>query len=139
MKSINIRILEVDEDGEPVIFGRIRRFYWQLRATKWKLYFKPNGPREWVDIRFTGFRETQSSLMMIAKWVGMTNTGDHYYACTTIDCGGEWRFTSKESRANWMTAKQGEAETRIQTYIDPQCRCRVGFHWKCGIHYTWVD
>jgi hypothetical protein len=120
------------------ILSDIRRFYWQLRATKWKLYFKPNGPRTWVDIRFTGFRELHDSLDLAAQYVGMTNTNDHYYtACVLRE--DVFRFMSDETKGNYAKAKQTEAERRIQTYIDPECHCRVGFHWKCPIHYTWSN
>lgn len=121
------------------IVYHIIRFCYSLRATKWKIFFKPNGVRTWVDLRFTGFRELQDDLAVAAQWVGMTNTGDHYYTSVTIDCSGEWRFASERYKSNWMFAKQREAEARIQSYIDPLCHCRLGFHWKCPLHYRWVD
>lgn len=117
---------------------RVMCFFWKLRITKWRLYFKPNGPREWTNAHFTGFRELHDSLDLAAQWVVMTNTGDHYYtACTLSE--PIFRFMSKETKANYAKAKQDEAERRIYTYLKPECRCRVGFHWKCGIHYTWSN
>ena len=113
--------------------------FYRLRATKWRLYFKPNGPREWMYINFIGFREQPSDLNLCAQWIGTTNTGDMYYTTTTIDSGGEWRFASKESRANWMRAKEEICRQGIERFLDPSCRCRVGYHWKCPIHRTWVN
>lgn len=117
----------------------IPRFYYLLRETQWRLFFKPNGVRTWTDIRFTGFRESQSQLRLHGQWVGTTNTGELYYTAATIDCCGEWRFTSEETRGNWSRAKMNTAKASIETFLDPKCRCRVGFHWKCGIHRKWVN
>jgi hypothetical protein len=117
----------------------IPRFYYTLRATQYRKYFKTNGWRSWQSIHFTGFREAQSSLSVHAQWVGMTNTGDHYYTATKIDCSGEWKFASKQHRENWMRDKENMAKHAIDLFLDPRCRCRLGYHWECELHHTWVN
>ena len=117
----------------------IPRIFYTLLNTQWRKFFKTNGPREWAEIRFTGFRETPSSLDLYGCWSGITNTGDNYCTLVRIDTTGEWRFTSKESRGNWQRAKQAEAKKSIETFLDPKCRCRAGFHWKCNVHGGWCN
>ena len=117
----------------------LRCIYYRLHNTQWRRIFKNNGPRTWVDIRFTGFKEAQSSLSIHAQWVGMTNTGDHYYTATKIDLDGEWRFASNEYQENWKRAKMNMAKDAIERFLDPKCRCRIGYHWKCELHHTWVN
>lgn len=50
---------------------------------------------------------------------------------------------SEQSRYSMAMIRQGEAQARAEkhvlTFADPECRCRDGFHWKCGIHKTWVN
>ena len=114
--------------------------WWLLRDTQWRRLFATNGKRSWQDIRFTGFKESQSSLEVHGQWVGMTNTNEFYYINVTPDFSKLIsRRDSAEAKRNFMVAKMNATRAQIDTYLLPDCRCRTGFHWKCGIHHRWVS
>lgn len=111
-----------------------------MRATQWRRYFKTNGVRVWQELRFTGFRETPDIPKVYAQWIGTTNTGEFYFTSVTIDTGyGDWKMYGKEGRNNWMLARKRDGKLSIDTFLYPECRCRVGFHWKCSLHHTWSN
>jgi hypothetical protein len=115
-------------------------YYWRhLQDSNWRSFFKKNGVRVWSYLRFSGFKESQSDLTLWGQWHGRTNTGDLYSVMTSIDTESNiWEAHGESGRNNFALSKQQIAKDRIDTFLNPECRCRLGFHWKCGIHHRWL-
>lgn len=126
-------------------FRRIRYFvgfhFYRVRDTQWRRYFAKNGERTWVDdyVRFTGWRETQNELAVAAHWTGVTNTGDHYYTSTRVELQDLNFYQFADSRQRMLHAKAQNARAALETFLNPECRCRAGYHWKCKIHHRWMS
>jgi hypothetical protein len=67
----------------------------------------------------------------------MTNTLDFYYAAATVEQRQLNAYTVEESRQRMLTAKMQQARDFLETFLSPECRCRVGYHWKCRRHGKW--
>lgn len=127
------------------IMGKIRWFYYRLRETNWKAFFLKNGPGEIIDKRFTGFRDSPYDYVVHGQWIARI-TGKNrehkgpsmFYTNVTVDgeqmalARGDWK------RSQYLRNKCAEAERHLDSFADANCRCRLGFHWKCGIHRKWV-
>jgi hypothetical protein len=133
-------------DGEEVEVGwfglmrdRYRRFWKICKQTDWKHYFKGNGPGKVVWKHFTGFEESQNSVIVAAQWIvtvkgGLRNPleGNMYYRTITVyDLENNWRELAK--------IKVAEAERAIDLYVESDCTCRIGFHRRCPHHFNTRD
>ena len=113
--------------------------WYRMRVTRWKRFFAVNGPREWIaPPHFIGFRELQNERAYQAQWTAQDNRGEFYYTAVYVNESSFAPVFGSESHAGFLKAKQDNARESLETYLDPHCRCRVGFHWKCAIHKKWV-
>ena len=116
--------------------------WYRLKATPWKIFFKKNGPGEVTWKKWTGFREMPNQMSLCAHWAirveggNRPRAGCYYYQMVTVPSSDPSMYSMDKVR---QQAKQAEAEGRVMTYADPECRCRDGFHWKCGLHRTWAN
>lgn len=119
----------------------IQRLAYKLWVTNYRAFFAVNGVGEILDKKFRGFKENQNSFDVCAQWTAMI-TGKlrgpdgygFYYAAVTID-GLEWaRYGNKE---RFVEEKKANGERMLESFAKPECRCRVGFHWKCAVHNKW--
>ena len=118
---------------------RLRSVWYRIRETQWRRFFAVNGPREWKHIRFTGFRHLHDDIAQMGQWIGMTNTGDHYYMSVKVSDHDLSIPFGPESHIGYIAAKVEHARAMLDRFLLPECRCRVGFHWKCSIHRKWVN
>ena len=127
--------------GGRIVIHWISRWYWLLRNTRWRLFFEKNGPRTWLHIRFTGFKEACFEADTVyGQWVGVSNDGLCYYIQVSENFGGLLsRRDPTEARRNLLDAKMKATRAQIDTYLLPDCRCRAGLHWKCSVHGRWIS
>jgi len=109
------------------------RFYWMVRETDWKHFFKKNGAGEIVfkRIRWTEQPNDISCAIVVSGEItgGYRGRGGlpGMYAAWNTDSG----FSEMSPTIQAVT------EQHFQSFTNPDCRCRVGMHWKCGIHGNW--
>lgn len=117
-------------------------WWYRLRSTRWGVFFKTNGPGKITSKNWYGYRESQNTRELHAAWailvVGGNRPpeGNFYQATVTVPELDESRYSMDSIRHD---AKMAEAEKFVLTFADANCRCRAGFHWKCGIHKKWVN
>lgn len=107
-------------------------------------FFQANGPREWAHIKFTGFLESPDSDFRVAHWFGVTKPGDDsYYVSCTVDPNDLFARRSRTdfeaAMAQYAKEKEEDGRQAIDKFLLPECRCRLGLHWKCSIHQTWAN
>lgn len=118
-----------------------QRIAYKLWATNWLAFFSVNGDGEILNKKFRGFKEMPNSLDMSAQWTAMI-TGKlrgpegygFYFAAVNID-GLEWSRYGHQQR--FIEEKVANGEKMLASFARPECRCRVGFHWKCAVHKNW--
>lgn len=108
------------------MFRFIRR---ELRGTDWKHFFRKNGVGAiaWKKINWTHNANDIDCLVTVH---GEIIGGFRGY-------GGSGIFMAKMSdngHAELRPTSQNFAEHYFESYALPDCRCRLGRHWKCGIH-----
>ena len=109
------------------------RVYYALKATDWRNYFRKNGVGtiEWSD----------------GKWIEQPNSLESAFIIRGEISGGarglnvKGMFCAYTSLSSFVpqpkTEAQHSARKHFESFASPDCRCRVGLHWKCEIHKTW--
>jgi len=109
--------------------------FWQtLRHTDILHYFHKNGHGVIEGKKFRGWRELPNEVnAKVATWTARIvggPRGDGFFATWCYSDGterGPQEFMDKVELASRM----------LDLYADPNCRCRLGFHWKCSLHDSW--
>ena len=109
----------------------VRNLLLMLRHTDWNHFFDKNGPGEIEWRRASGWQEQPNDLSCAFFVHGRISGGARgmsTYAAWQADDTGDpvVRGIAEE-----------EANKYFESFAHPDCRCRVGFHWKCGIHKSW--
>lgn len=103
----------------------------RFRSTDWKNFFRKNGPGEIKSERYRGWNEQLDSLLKVFSVSGKITggpRGEGFYAVLSEDTTDDPEI---------QKALMAGAIDKFRSYALPDCRCRVGFHWKCKIHKTW--
>jgi hypothetical protein len=109
-----------------------------IRVTKWTKILNTSGRTKWLgEPVFTGWREAHDDVVRHAQYVGEADTGECFYVNGTISDLELTRFRGYEAN-NFIAEKQVELQDRFMSYLDPECMCKLGFHWKCSIHQKWI-
>lgn len=109
----------------------MRYYFRQMRGTDWRRFFQKNGPRQFDEVKFTGWRQSQNELMLHAQIIGhISSTRDHYY----IAASAPW-----DRPKEVLDDRELDMRASLDGYLHPDCRCRLGFHWKCSVHYRWFN
>lgn len=128
------------------IWHEIQFFYYRLRETNWRAFFLTNGPGELINKRFTGFREHCNDFDASGEWIAQI-TGKNrehrglalYYASVTVRLKELLLHPSEmDWQSQYLQKKSAEAERHLESFARADCRCRLGFHWKCAVHHNWV-
>ena len=102
-----------------------------LRQTNWKHFFAKNGPGEIVWKRTRGWLEQPndlSSAFIVQGQIRGGPRGEGYFAA--------WNAT-EDSDPEIRALKELTTLAHFDSYAHEDCRCRMGLHWKCGLHKTW--
>ncbi len=100
-------------------------------GTDWKHFFDKNGAGEIVWEKYRGWNEQQNSLAKVFSVFGKIKggpRGEGFYAAWSTDDTDNHEIQKSSMK---------EAIERFRSYALPDCRCRMGWHWKCGIHKNW--
>ena len=112
----------------------------RLLHTEWRNYFSSNGERTWKYIDFMGPAEAPgNSRVIVGFWRGVDSAGRMYSMGVALDQDSQLlsrRDPSEAARNLWEIKKKSSREL-IERFLLPECRCRVGYHWRCPIHWTW--
>lgn len=127
------------------IWHNIQYLYYRLRETNWRAFFATNGPGELIDKRFHGFREYYDDDKASCQWSAQI-TGKNrehlgwamFYASATVQGSELARVQGEWKRSQYLRNKAAEAEALLESLARADCRCRIGFHWKCAVHHKWV-
>jgi hypothetical protein len=114
------------------------RWYYILKDTNWRLFFKKNGPRVWKWTNETEWNKPWFLADMTMSVHGEDSSGNHYGTWVTIEPLTMLITRTPEAKERFVEEKRQQCIKHLQTYLNPECRCRVGLHWKCGIHKRWV-
>lgn len=114
---------------------------YRLSVTNWMAFFAVNGPGEILDKRFNGFRESPNDFIVIGQWTaritgklrGKEGWGVYYSSVAVDDI--EWIRNGEIIRS--VQEKKDNGEQFLDSFAKPECRCRVGFHWRCAVHGKW--
>lgn len=118
---------------------------YRVQETNWRAFFATNGPGELIDKRFRSFKEHHDEYKASCQWTAQI-TGKNrehrgpaiFYASATVEgrelaiADGDWK------RSQYLRNKVAESESRLESFARADCRCRLGFHWKCAVHHNWV-
>ena len=107
-------------------------FFWHtLCYTDWKHFFEKNGVGEIVWRKASGWREQPDDLtcaFIVSGKIAGGPRGEGFYAAWVGD---------DTSDPVIRGVAEEEANTRFESFALLDCRCRVGYHWKCRIHKNW--
>jgi hypothetical protein len=102
-----------------------------LKRTDWRNYFRKNGLGEIPREMSRGWLEQPDGLISTYVVHGKIRggpRGEGYYTAYVVDDTGDLK--TREMLVN-------QSVEYFRSFALPDCRCRIGFHWKCGIHKTW--
>ena len=105
--------------------------FYVLRKIDWRNFFRKNGPGEILSEMSRGWLKQPDSLTsayIISGKIRGGPRGDGFYAAFVGDDTGDPK--KQEELIN-------QAVNYFRSFALPDCRCRIGYHWKCGIHKTW--
>lgn len=108
------------------------------RATNWKLFFNKNGVRTWKWTKDTAWRESPNEMKLVICVYGVDSVGNHFCAYGWADPLAVLISRGPEAKARYLEDKKKLCIAHLELFLRPDCRCRVGYHWKCGVHRTWV-
>lgn len=108
-------------------------------TTNWRNFLRKNGPGEIIWKQWTGWKEQYDSLDLVGNWSGLIKGGVRgpegigmFYQAATLS-----RLVSSDKR--FREDKMHEVEARLDSYASADCRCRLGWHWKCKVHQNWEN
>lgn len=109
-------------------------FLQTLRHTNFIAFFSKNGHGVIEGKKFRGWREMPNEVnaktaFWTARVVGGPR-GDGFFAT--------WCYSDGTERGPQELIDKVELASRmLDLYAGPNCRCRLGFHWKCSLHNSW--
>ena len=113
---------------------RIGFFIEQLRQSDWKHFFAKNGLGEIKWKKVSQWREQHDDTACVLTVSGGIAGGYRGPRCEGLFAA--WQ-TDDTGDLEIREILQKQAESHFHSYAIPICRCRVGYHWKCGIHGNW--
>ena len=123
-----------DEDGDFRFGGRA---LYLLLHTNWLRYFRKNGKRCWKWTKSKSWMESPNSLSKYYVAYGEDSAGMIYQATASVNDLEDLISRGPGARHRLFEDRRLNALAYLETFLNPDCRCRVGLHWKCGIHGTW--
>ena len=116
-----------------MILGNV---YYAWRETDWKNFFRKNGAGE-IEWKKACWTEQPNYPALAFTVHGRIKGGARgegiYYACNTDE---GWVESGKDA-GEFRKIVEDAAVEHFESFAMPDCRCRYGFHWKCGIHGKW--
>lgn len=110
-------------------------FLWELlRQTDWKHFFKKNGLGEIKWRKESGWREQPNDLVCVFAVHGEIAGG--YRGPCGVGMYAAWK-TDATGHPIVRGILEEETGAHFESFALPDCRCRVGLHWKCEIHKNW--
>ena len=104
-----------------------------FRRTDWKHFFDKNGVGEIVWLKERGWLEHpncfSTSVFYVSGKIKGGFRGEGFFTVRSVD------YEDNQDARNFLSE---EAVSRLKSYALPDCRCRMGLHWKCGIHHNWI-
>ena len=108
---------------------RLGTLLYELFHADWRHFFDKNGERTFVEgCKWSCWMHQQSSTDLYGIWSAVASDGRMY---------ASWTSVTAEAPDSERAMKFEESLRYIKTFLDPDCRCRVGLHWKCGVHGNW--
>ena len=105
--------------------------WWLMRQTNWTHFLSKNGVGEVKWKKSSGWREQPNNMARFFTIHGQIvggPRGDGLYAA--------W-IAEDTDNPKLMALGESTVNSHFETYAHPDCRCRMGLHWKCGIHKKW--
>lgn len=105
--------------------------------TDWLAFFKKNGKRCWKWTKERGWFEDSNSVMLKYYAYGEDSKGRTYVAYAHASPKECLISRGPHAEKKYLEEKRLDALAHLETFLHRDCRCRVGYHWKCKIHGTW--
>src|ERR1035437_3528679 len=100
----------------------------------WKRYFALGTRAKWTDVKLTGWQELPTNpSTKVFQVVGIADTKEMFYTIAEVEQTPFYQRGGNDL-LHFLTIKQKSTREQLDTYLNPQCRCKVGFHWKCPVH-----
>lgn len=116
-----------------------------LMVTDWLHVFAVNGSGLLLEEEFSGWKQSASGDTSHCLWHGQIRGGRRrpgfYYAAAMVSDQKVAAIARgiDQRRVNFLKEKSEKARAYLESFANPLCRCRLGFHWKCAIHGTWMN
>lgn len=117
-----------------VVLGSLAYLLWPT-PVRVRRYFAKGTRSSWAWAKDTGWREQQNSLAICNTFTAQGDDGEMFYTSVTIDMAS----ASPHSLESVKSEKILYAAARLGSFLSPECRCRLGPHFKCSVHWTWSN
>lgn len=111
-----------------------------------RCYFSHGTRTSWEETRFTGWKEAPNRVCLCAQIIGIaaipsSPLKEYFYRAATI--ADVDLIAGLERNQGRAVEKRNQIEemmkTNLDTFLNPACRCKLGPHWRCPLHFTWRD
>lgn len=127
------------------IFQSPVRSMWSLvlhpSKAYWTRYFAKGYRKGWTETKNRGWKQSPNEPMSYCQLIGTasgTPFGDEMFCAQTgVDESSVLMMRGEIERERFMRLKIKSCEYHLNSFLDPECRCKVGWHWKCELHHVW--
>lgn len=107
----------------------------------WTRYFAKGYRKGWTETRNTGWKLSPNEPIRYFQLIGTASGtpfgNEVFYTQSSVDENSVLMMRGEIERERFMRLKVKSAEDHLASFLDPKCRCKVGWHWKCNRHYVW--